>query len=424
MATVINSAIMAVAEGEVSAPPLTCKNHTVHDALCGYSSQAEAQTCSHRHFEECYLMILDCAHMTGEGRYNGIGADNSDIEHDKDCYVQKLYCAHAHSEECEYIQAPPGTPCRHKCALCRLEDAGGPDPMLGSSPGTGQEYREYQTINEETHVNTTDGIAPLRVEIIITDHAGNRRTEPANETLHIGLFAAGFNKAEAIELQTLVWNKEKNAYAPVIINNMAQGDYYIYQLLKKGDEFIRASRPDAEFPYFVSGDDGMLISYKSDGEPSVQNVAIKNTERSAWVNIEANKELQSGSSIDIPDEQTFLLKIRREDRKPIKGDIKEITLALKKAGSLSEWSATDTVLLPAGEYLIYEAETPSGTQGTISIEGSMNGLKMEADSINNSVSFTVDYSHLDARNPPSSTGPLYPSINAKVAITGIDEVIR
>jgi hypothetical protein len=415
IAIIKSIAIMAMAEGEAVAPPLTCKNHIAHDELCGYEATAESRPCSHPHSEECYLVVLDCAHMAGDGRYNGIGADMGDIKHVRDCYVQKLYCAHAHSEKCGHVIAPRDTPCRHMCVLCGPEETGNPNPVLSGLPAAEQEYREQQANNEE---NSADGSASLRVENTIFDHAGNQRTEPANETLYIGLFAAGFNKAEMTEPRELVWDKEKNAYSPIVFNDLAQGDYYIYELLKKGDEFVRAARPDAEFPYFVSGDDGRLISHKGSGGPSVQTATIKNTERSAWVNIEANKEIQSGNKA--PGEHTFSLKIKRGDGNSIKGDIKEITLTLRKAGALSEWSGTDTVLLPAGEYLIYEA----GAQGVFNIEGSMNGLKMEADSRNNSVSFNVDYSHLDARNPPSSTGPLYPSIDVKVAITGIDEANR
>ena len=419
---IINSApVMAMAEGEAPAPPLTCINHTVHDEFCGYKTAAETQTCSHVHSEECYLMVLDCVHMAGDGRYNGIGADKGGIEHVRECYVQELYCAHTHSEACGYTNTPRDTPCRHICALCGAGGAGDPEPVLSGLPAEGQERREYPETNESAAVSDADDNAPLKVEITIFDHAGNRRTEPANETLYIGLFAAGFNRAEATEPRELVWDKSKNAYSPIKYNDLPQGDYYIYELMKKGGEFVRAARPDAEFPYFVSGDDGKLISIKDNGGPNVQTAAINNAERSAWVNIEANKKWQSGPDGSSPGEQAYALKIKREDGKPIKGDIKEITLTLRRAGAASEWVGTDIMLLPAGEYMIYEAESPTGAQGAISIEGSINGARMGADSNNSSVSFNVEYSHLDAHNPPSSTGPLYPSIDVKVAITGIDE---
>ena len=419
MAMLKGIAITAMAEGDVYAPLPACVNHTAHDEFCGYKAHAETRPCSHQHSEECYLVLLNCVHME---RNNGVGADKGGIEHDKNCYVQALYCAHAHGEECGYAKAPGDMPCRHICALCGPEGAGGIDPVASGLPTAEQENKKDQESNKETRANGADGTS-LWVEKAIYDHAGNQRTEPANEPLYIGLFTAGFNKPETADLRELVWDEQKSAYAPIIFNNLPQGDYYIYELFKKGDDFVRAARPDAEFPYFVSGDDGRLISLKNSG-PGVHTAAIINTERSAWVNIEANKELRSGPDSKIPGEQAFLLKIKREDGKSIKGDIKEITLTLRKAGALSEWSGTDTVLLPAGEYLIYEAENPSGERGAVSIEGSVNGTKMAVDSENNSVSFSVDYSHLDTHNPPSSTGPLYPSIDVKVVITGIDEADR
>ena len=322
------------------------------------------------------------------------------------------------------MRSPLDTPCGHICALCGSEGAATSEPVSSSTPATGQEHREYQEKNqkdnEEAHI---DGSASLWVEKAIYDHAGNRRAEPANEPLYIGLFAAGFNKEETIEPRELVWDEQKNAYAPIVYNDLPQGDYYIYELLKKGDEFVRAAQPDAEFPYFVSGDDGRLISIK-DNRPGAKTAAIKNTERSAWVNIEANKELRPDPGSKAAGEQAYLLKIKREDGKSIKGDIKELTLTLRRDSASGEWFGTDTVLLPAGEYLIYEAENPTAARRAVNIEGSANGSKMAMDPKNHSVSFDVSYNHLDTHNPPSSTGPLYPSIDVKVVITGIDEADR
>jgi len=429
MAIIQGIAVTAMAAGAVSAP-LPCVNHPAHDASCGYSANAESRPCGHRHSEECYLLILDCVHMAGDGRFNGIGADKNSIEHTRDCYVQKLYCAHTHNEACGYVKSPLDTPCSHKCALCGLDDAGTSEPVASGLPAAEREHREYQEKNQEDNeAADADGAkeieesASLRVEIAIYDHAGNQRTEPANEPLYIGLFAAGFNKEETIEPRELTWDEQRNAYAPIFFHDLPRGDYYIYELLQKGDEFVRAAQPDAVFPYFVSGDDGRLISIKDNG-PGAKTAAIKNTERSAWVNIEANKELRPGPGGKAPGEQAYLLKIKREDGKSIKGDIKELTLTLRRDSASGEWSGTDTVLLPAGGYLIYEAESPTAARGAANIEGSVNGSKMTVDSKNNSVSFSVDYSHLDTHNPPSSTGPLYPSIDVKVVITGIDEADR
>jgi len=432
MAVIQSAAITAMAAGTASAPP-PCVNHTVHDASCGYKAGTETRPCGHRHTEECYLLILDCVHMAGDGRYNGIGADKNSIEHTRDCYVQKLYCAHTHNAACGYVGSPQDAPCSHKCALCGSANAGDPAPVSSSLPAAGQEQREDQEKNQEPRepneearvddIKAIDESASLWVEIAIYDHAGNQRTEPANEPLYIGLFAAGFIKEETIEPRELVWDEQNSAYAPIIFNDLPQGDYYIYELLKKGEEFARAAQPDAEFPYFVSGDDGRLISIKDSGA-GVKTAAIKNTERSAWVNIEANKELRPGPGSKAPGEQAYLLKIKREDGKSIKGDIKELTLTLRRAGASSAWSGTDTVLLPAGEYLIYEAESPAAAQRAVNIEGSANGSKMAVNYKNHSVSFNVDYSDLDTHNPPSSTGPLYPNIDVKVVITDIDEADR
>ena len=424
MAIIQSIAVTAMAEASA---PLPCVNHPVHDSSCGYTAGAETRPCSHRHTEECYLLILDCVHLAGDGRYSGIGADKNNIEHTRDCYVQKLYCAHIHSEACGYVRSPLDTPCSHKCALCGSDSTASPEPVASSLPATGQEQQENpqknQANNEEERVINIDGSASLWVGITICDHAGNQRTEPANEPLYIGLFTAGFNKEKTIEPRELVWDEQKSAYAPIVFNDLPQGDYYIYELLKKGDDFVRAAQPDVEFPYFVSGDDGRLISIKH-SSAGVKTAAIKNTERSAWVNIEANKELQPGPGSKAPDEQAYLIKIKREDGKSIKGDIKELTITLRRDSASGEWSGTDTVLLPAGEYLIYEAESPTAAQGAANIEGSVNGSKMAVDSINNTVSFHVDYSHLDTHNPPSSTGPLCPSIDLRVVITGIDEADR